>query len=196
MCTWKFICTRNLPQVQYYEEQLSPTLCWTSPPTDCISWQWPRVNWHPGYWNSCRCQKARQSEWKRNYYLNILFLCFLQSRDGILRMIVAGKCNWMKQEWISNVLYCRKWYGAWYTKLFYQKLTMTLLFLTAVLHGAIIISCLFTIISISISGGARALKLGGTISCRRREVSRGVRGHAPPGKFCNRESLKRNGFSG
>ena len=48
------------------------------------------------------------------------------------------------------------------------------------------------------SGGARALKLGGTISCRRREVSRGVRGHAPPGKFCNRESLKRNflGFPG
>ena len=48
------------------------------------------------------------------------------------------------------------------------------------------------------SGGARALKLGGTVSCRRREVSRGVRGHASPGKFCNRESLKRNflGFPG
>ena len=51
---------------------------------------------------------------------------------------------------------------------------------------------------VKVSGGARALKLGGTISCRRREVSRGVRGHAPPGKFCNRESLKRNflGFPG
>ena len=33
------------------------------------------------------------------------------------------------------------------------------------------------------SGGARALKLEGTISRRRREPSRGVRGHALSGKF-------------
>ena len=60
------------------------------------------------------------------------------------------------------------------------------------LHWYVYLQLSSVVYTVCSSGGARALKLGGTISCRRREVSRGVRGEAPPGKFCNRESLKRN----